>query len=146
MRYISTRGGGEPRDFSDILLEGLTPAGGLFVPDAAPRFSASQLARMRGMGYRDLAFMILSRFISDIPSWDLRPLIDRTYTAAIFGSEEITPVRTLEPGLHIQCLSNGPSLAFKDLALQLVGDLFEYVLAKGGLRLNIVGATSGDTG
>jgi len=146
MRYISTRGGAEPQRFTDILLEGLAPDGGLFVPEAHPRLSAAELAGMRGMGYRDLAFAILSRFMDDIPAADLRALIDRTYTAGVFRSEDVTPVRTLEPGLHLLGLSNGPTLAFKDLAMQLLGGLFEYVLGKRGEDLNILGATSGDTG
>ena len=132
MRYISTRGGGAPQRFTDILLEGLAPDGGLFLPESHPRISAAQLAAMREMGYRDLAFAVLSRFIDDIPPADLRALIDRTYTAAVFRSDEITPVKTLEPGLHVLRLSNGPTLAFKDLAMQLLGGLFEYVLAKRG--------------
>jgi len=146
MRYISTRGGAEPQRFTDILLEGLAPDGGLYVPEQHPRLSAAELAGMRGMGYRDLAFAILSRFMDDIPAAELRALIDRTYTAAVFRSEDVTPVRTLEPGLHLLGLSNGPTLAFKDLAMQLLGGLFEYVLAKRGETLNILGATSGDTG
>lgn len=146
MRYVSTRGGGEPQRFTDILLEGLAPDGGLFLPESHPQISAAQLAAMRDMGYRDLAFAVLSRFIDDIPAADLRALIERTYTAAIFRGGEITPVKTLEPGLHILGLSNGPTLAFKDLAMQLLGGLFEYVLAKRGEELNILGATSGDTG
>ena len=101
---------------------------------------------MRPLGYRDLAFAVLSRFIADIPAADLKALIDRTYTAATFGSDEITPVIALEPGLHLLHVSNGPTLAFKDIALQLLGNLFEYVLAKEAARLNILGATSGDTG
>jgi len=146
MRYISTRGGGTPQRFTDILLEGLAPDGGLFVPESHPRFSGVDLSAMRGMDYRDLAFAVLSRFIDDIPAADLRALIERTYTAAVFRSEDITPVKTLEPGLHILCLSNGPTLAFKDLAMQLLGGLFEYELGRRGESLNILGATSGDTG
>jgi threonine synthase len=146
MRYVSTRGETAPQTFTDILLEGLAPDGGLFVPEAHPRLSQAELAAMRGMGYRDLAFAILSRFMDDIPPADLRALIDRTYTAAIFRSEDVTPLTTLEPGLHILGLSNGPTLAFKDLAMQLLGGLFEYVLGKRGEALNILGATSGDTG
>ena len=146
MRYISTRGGGEPQRFTDILLEGLAPDGGLFVPESYPRVTGAELAAMRGMHYRDLAFALLPRFMDDIPPADLRALIDRTYTPAIFRSEDITPLKTLEPGLHILGLSNGPTLAFKDLAMQLLGGLFEYVLAKRGEELNILGATSGDTG
>ena len=89
---------------------------------------------------------MLSRFITDVPANDLKALIDRTYTKAVFGSEEIAPVTALEPGVHLLNVANGPTLAFKDVALQLLGNLFEYALAKTGGTLNILGATSGDTG
>src|SRR5437870_2649902 len=146
MRYVSTRGGMEPQPFSAILLEGLAPDGGLAVPESYPRFSAAELARLRPLSYRGLAFEILSRYADDIPPADLRAIIDRTYTAATFGSDEITPVTTLEPRLHLLRVANGPTLAFKDIALQLLGRLFEHVLAKDGITLNVLGATSGDTG
>ena len=146
MNYVSTRGGGTPQRFTSILLEGLAPDGGLFVPEAYPVVLLPELKAMRAMTYPQLAFAILSKFADDIPAVDLQKMIDRTYTKAIFGSEAITPLKTLEPGLHILGLSNGPTLAFKDLAMQLIGNLFEYVLAKNGSRLNILGATSGDTG
>jgi threonine synthase len=146
MRYISTRGGMQPRSFREILLEGLATDGGLALPESYPRYTAAELSRLRGLNYRDLAFDILSRFIDDIPAVDLKCLVDKTYTADVFGSDDITPLKTLEPGLHILQLSNGPTLAFKDLALQLIGHLFEYVLAESKGELNILGATSGDTG
>jgi threonine synthase len=146
MRYISTRGGMEPRSFSAILLDALAPDGGLAVPEAYPSFSRADLVRLRPLSYRELAFEVLSRFADDIPRADLKAIIDRTYTAAVFGSESITPVATLEPGLHLLRVSNGPTLAFKDIALQLLGGLFEYELAKRGATLNVLGATSGDTG
>jgi threonine synthase len=146
MRYVSTRGGAKPQSFTDILLEGLAPDGGLFVPGTYPRFAEVELQSMRAMSYPQLAYEILSRFADELPANDLRGLIERTYTARVFGSEDITPVRTLEPGLHLLGLSNGPTLAFKDVAMQLLGQLFEYVLAKRGEQLNILGATSGDTG
>jgi threonine synthase len=146
MLYVSTRGGAKPQPFTAILLEGLAPDGGLYLPEALPRLSAAELAAMRAMGYRDLAFAVLSKFMDDVPAADLRALVDRTYTAKAFGTDEITPLRTLEPGLHILGLSEGPSLAFKDIALQFLGNLFEYVLGKKGERLNVLGATSGDTG
>jgi threonine synthase len=146
MRYISTRGGMEPRTFREILLEGLATDGGLAMPESYPCYEAADLARLRKLNYRDLAFDILSRYIDDIPQADLKRLIDSTYTAAVFGSDDITPLKTLEPGLHILQLSNGPTLAFKDVALQLLGNLFEYVLAENQGELNILGATSGDTG
>lgn len=146
MRYISTRGGMPPRSFREILIEGLATDGGLALPESYPRYSAADLARLRDLNYRDLAFDILSRYFDDIPAADLKRLIDSTYTANVFGSDEITPLKTLEPGLHILQLSNGPTLAFKDVALQLLGNLFEYVLAQNKGELNILGATSGDTG
>ena len=146
MENISTRGGCAPRPFSDTLLGGLAPDGGLFLPAAYPRVSAEDLERWRELAYPDLAFEIIRLFATDIPAADLRRLVAGTYTAEVFGSADITPLRELEPGLHILGLSNGPTLAFKDLALQLLGNLFQYALAKAGEHLNILGATSGDTG
>ena len=153
MKYISTRGLAPQLRFSEILLGGLANDGGLYVPENYPRFSVDELAAMRGMNYRELAFEVLSRLIDDIPHDDLRRLIDKTYTADVYrftNAEEkaadITPLKTLEPGLHVLALSNGPTLAFKDMAMQFLGNLFEYVLDKTHGELNILGATSGDTG
>ena len=146
MRYVSTRGGAKPQPFTEILLEGLAPDGGLFLPERLPRLSAAELAALRGMGYRELAFAVLSKFADDIPAPDLKRLVDATYTKEVFGGDDITPVRTLGENLVLLGLSNGPSLAFKDVALQLLGNLFEYALEKRGARINILGATSGDTG
>jgi threonine synthase len=146
MQNISTRGGCGPVPFSATLLGGLAPDGGLFLPEVYPQVSAQELARWRDLGYAGLAVEILRKFATDIPEEALRSLVHKTYTKEVFGSEDITPVKTLEPGLHILGLSNGPTLAFKDLALQLLGNLFEYALAKTGDELNILGATSGDTG
>ena len=153
MRYISTRAGlgaapseqGQP-GFSDILLEGLAPDGGLYLPTHYPHVDAATLARWRGLGYADLAFEILSLYIDDIPAADLRRLCVATYTERVFGRPEITPLKKLEDGLYLQALSNGPTLAFKDMAMQLLGNLFEYELVRRGEQLNILGATSGDTG
>lgn len=146
MRYISTRGGMPPKSFTKILLGGLAPDGGLTMPETYPKFDSAGLEKLRSLSYQELAFEIFSHFTDDIPSDDLRGIIERTYTAESFQGDEITPLKTLEPGLHILGLSNGPTLAFKDIALQLLGNLFEYVLAKTGEQLNILGATSGDTG
>jgi threonine synthase len=146
MRYVSTRGGMSPAAFTDILLEGLAPDGGLAIPESYPRIDLATLAAWRGLGYRELALEILARYVDDIPRAALKEIVDRTYTAAVFGSDDVTPVRTLEPGLHLLELSNGPTLAFKDLAMQLLGALFEHVLAARGEALNVLGATSGDTG
>ncbi|HEY6353606.1 MAG TPA: threonine synthase [Burkholderiaceae bacterium] len=146
MRYVSTRGDARPRAFRDILLEGLAPDGGLYLPERYPTVDAAALARWRGLSYADLAFEILSLYIDDVPGEDLRALCRKTYARSVFGSDAITPLRELEPGLWIQGLSNGPTLAFKDMAMQLLGALFEYELARRGENLNILGATSGDTG
>jgi threonine synthase len=146
MRYLSTRGDATPRRFCEILLEGLAPDGGLYLPERYPRVDTATLARWRTLPYADLAFEILSLYIDDIPADDLRGLCRRTYTRETFGSEAIVPLRQLEPGVFIEALSNGPTLAFKDMAMQLLGALFEYELARRGEHLNILGATSGDTG
>ncbi|HYN62089.1 MAG TPA: threonine synthase [Rubrivivax sp.] len=147
MRYISTRGdAATPRPFCEILLEGLAPDGGLYLPQRYPQVDAAMLARWRSLSYADLAFEILSLYIDDIPPADLRSLVQRTYTAEVFGDARITPLKPLEEGLFLQALSNGPTLAFKDIAMQLLGQLFEYQLARTGRQLNILGATSGDTG
>ena len=141
MQYVSTRGSAAPKRFSEILLEGLAADGGLYVPESYPRLDLSSL---RPLNYPELACRVLREFIDDVP--ELETLVQRAYSARRFGGEEVTPVRTLEPGLHLLQLSNGPTLAFKDIALQLLGELFESVLQKENQTLNILGATSGDTG
>jgi threonine synthase len=151
VKYISTRAPQAaqqtPRAFCEILLEGLAPDGGLYLPTHYPKIDSATLTRWRALAYHELAFEILSLYIDDIPADDLRALIRKTYRPDVFGgSSAITPLRALEPGLHIQELSNGPTLAFKDMAMQLLGNLFEYELARQGKTLNIFGATSGDTG
>jgi threonine synthase len=146
MRYISTRGGMAPQTFSQILLGGLAPDGGLAIPERIPTVNAAELKYWRALNYRDLAFEIISKFVDDIPRDDLKALIDKSYTKAAFGSDQITPITMLEAGLYILECSNGPTLAFKDIAMQLLGNLFEYALEKNNEELNILGATSGDTG
>lgn len=155
MKYISTRGQSPALSFNDVLLGGLAPDGGLYLPEQYPQFTNDDLIEMRGMNYRDLAFTILSRLVDeeDIPSADLRMIIDKTYTAEVYqftrgnqDAEDITPTVTLGDNLYLLSLSNGPTLAFKDMAMQLLGNLFEYVLNKKGETTNILGATSGDTG
>jgi len=148
MGYVSTRGAWRdaPQPFSTILLEGLAPDGGLALPQSYPRFGAGELAELRELAYPDLAFAVVSRFIDDIPAADLRTLIADTYTAEVFGSADITPLLTLDPDLHLLRVSNGPTLSFKDIALQLLGALFEYTLEREARVLNVIGATSGDTG
>src|SRR5258706_2998966 len=139
MRYVSTRGGAKPQAFTEILLEGLAPDGGLFLPEEFPKFSPADLSAMRGTGYRELAFAILSKFADDIPPGDLKRLVDATYTKKIFGSDDITPVKKLESGVYLLGLSNRPSLAFKDVALQLLCNLFEYALGQLCWRLYVLG-------
>jgi threonine synthase len=153
MRYISTRGNAPALNFSQILLGGLAPDGGLYLPETYPVFSAEELAAMRDMDYRQLAFAIMSRLADDIPAADLKALIDKTYTTEAYSHgrkdsdfSQIAPVRKLEDGLYLLELSNGPTLAFKDMAMQLLGNLFEYALDQAGQEINILGATSGDTG
>src|SRR5688572_24585739 len=123
MHYISTRGRPERRKFCEILLEGLAPDGGLYVLENYPLVDDVMLNRWRGLSYPDLAFEILSLYIDDIPPADLKAICAKTYTSKVFGTDRITPVRTLETGLHVAELSNGPTLAFKDIAMQLLGNL-----------------------
>ena len=146
MKYISTRGATDRKTFGEVLLMGLAPDGGLMLPEHYPQIDRAALDKWRGLAYADLAFEIMRLFATDIPEGDLRAIINHTYTAEAFGNAEITPVRTLSDGLKIQALSNGPTLAFKDMAMQFLGNAFEYVLKREGQTLNIVGATSGDTG
>ena len=153
MRYISTRGHAAPQAFCDILLGGLAPDGGLYLPESYPQISRAELDAWRKLSYADLAHEILSKFITDIPPADLKALVAKTYTAEVYchtrnggDAAQITPLTRLEDGLYTQELSNGPTLAFKDMAMQLLGNLFEYVLEQRGEAINILGATSGDTG
>ena len=153
MKYLSTRGLSPAKSFTEILLGGLAPDGGLYLPEAYPQVTRAELDAWRGLSYADLAFAVMSKFAPDIPAADLKAITQKTYTAAVYGNaradsdtRQIAPLRTLEPGLHILELSNGPTLAFKDMAMQLLGNLFEYALDQHHDELNILGATSGDTG
>ena len=146
MRYQSTRGREPSLAFTEILLGGLAADGGLVVPEHYPRIDEATLARWRTLSYADLAFVLLRLYCDDIPDADLHALVRSTYTEATFGTPEITPLQPLEPGLSLLRLSNGPTLAFKDVAMQLLGALFEYVLERQDRHLNVLGATSGDTG
>jgi threonine synthase len=160
MKYLSTRApandlSGRKR-FCEILLEGLAPDGGLYLPEYYPQVSPTELQRWRHVylerGYAALAFEVFSLYIDDIPAGDLKMICAKTYTETVFGSPQIVPLKRLAeagsttPPLYLQALSNGPTLAFKDMAMQLLGNLFEYELARRGESLNILGATSGDTG
>ncbi|PNK60749.1 threonine synthase [Psychrobacter sp. FDAARGOS_221] len=146
MKYISTRGQTEKMDFSDVLLMGLAPDGGLMLPESYPQIDSATLDKWRDLSYPELAFAIMRLFATDIDEADLKDIIERTYTAEVFGSDDIVPVRQLKDDLYILGLSNGPTLAFKDVAMQFLGNAFEYVLKQKGKRLTIIGATSGDTG
>ena len=146
MKYISTRGATARKQFSEVLLMGLAPDGGLMLPEQYPQIDRATLDQWRTLSYPELAFEVMSLFATDIPADDLRDIINRTYTEEVFGTKAITPVRTLSDSIKIQALSNGPTLAFKDMAMQFLGNAFEYVLNKEGKELNILGATSGDTG
>ena len=146
MRYVSTRGG-EARQFSDVLLEGLAADGGLYVPESYPQVAAADLRAWRAVladeGYAGLAYRVLSLFIEDD---DLRALCEAAYSVENFGSALVAPVSQVDDGLFLAHLSNGPTAAFKDMAMQLLGRLFEHELARRGTTLNVLGATSGDTG
>ncbi|WP_292037739.1 threonine synthase [Massilia sp. UBA6681] len=162
MHYVSTRATSasaarNPQRFSDILLAGLAPDGGLYLPEEYPQVTGEELNAWRTLSYAELAYEILRKFATDIPDADLRALTAKTYTPEVYrnarageAAADITPLRVLEDAaggkLLLQALSNGPTLAFKDMAMQLLGNLFEYALAKNNDELNIFGATSGDTG
>ena len=157
MRYQSTRGNSPQQSFLEILLGGLAPDGGLYLPEQYPKISAAQLDSWRGLSYADLAYEVLSMYCDDIPEAELRALLRKTYTEQVYcngrpqdNAKDITPLHWLgEEGgtcIGLLSLSNGPTLAFKDMAMQLLGNLFEYALKKKGQKLNILGATSGDTG
>jgi threonine synthase len=156
MQYLSTRShaASGTASFSDILLAGLADDGGLYLPQEYPQITPAELDAWRHLSYADLAFELLKKFATDIPEHDLRQLAHQTYRAEVYcnartgqDASQITPFTVLEPGqLLLQGLSNGPTLAFKDMAMQLLGNLFEYTLDKQQAELNILGATSGDTG
>jgi len=143
MKYISTRGNIDPISFKDAVMMGLATDGGLLLPQSIPQISAKTLDAWLPLPYRELAFRIISLFADDIPEDDLSRLINRSYDS--FDNLEITPV-VRENGVYILELFHGPTLAFKDVALQFLGNLFEYLLKERGERMNIIGATSGDTG
>ena len=151
MDYISTRdASAQPRSFTDILLTGLSPDGGLFMPAVYPSITPDLLSEWRELllhdGYAALAAEVLKLYVDDIPEADLEAIARRAYRTPVFADEEIVPVTRLNDQLHIGHLSEGPTAAFKDMAMQLLGELFEYELARRGEEINILGATSGDTG
>ena len=137
MQYVSTRGRAPTLGFSDVLLAGLATDGGLYLPAHYPTITSAELTRWRGLSYADLAAEVIAKFVDDIPQETLLDLCRRTYTQSVYGNGRpdsdtalITPLRWLEPGLGLLELSNGPTLAFKDMAMQLLGALFEHVLER----------------
>jgi len=151
MQYLSTRGHPARQTFSQVLLSGLAEDGGLMLPETLPKITDAELTAWRALPYHALAHAVLSKFIAadDIDSASLAALTKATYTKEVFGTDDITPLRKIDgyaPGMQIEALSNGPTLAFKDMAMQLLGRLFEFELRRRNQTLNILGATSGDTG
>ena len=143
MKYRSTRGQVSGISFKDAVMMGLADDGGLLLPESIPTFDKEELEALAELPYTELAFRVISQFADDIPANDLKDLIDRSY--ASFEHPQVTPVVS-EDGVHILELFHGPTLAFKDVALQLLGNLFEYLLKERNQHMNIIGATSGDTG
>lgn len=146
MKYVSTRGGMDPQLFQDVLLEGLAPDGGLAVPESLPAISADLLESWRTLSYPELAATVLGYFVTDIKTADLQAMTAAAYNSSAFRSEAIVDVRELGDGLSLLAVSEGPTLAFKDIAMQFLGQVFPYVLNARATTLNILGATSGDTG
>ncbi|MGO1852371.1 threonine synthase [Microbacterium gubbeenense] len=145
MQYISTRGGMEPTAFCETLLEGLAPDGGLAVPAELPSVEAATLESWRALDYADLATEVIGLFATDIPRDELERMTHAAYSAENFPNG-LVPLRDIDAGITLVGLSEGPTLAFKDMAMQFLGQVMEYALARRGTTLNIVGATSGDTG
>lgn len=147
MRYISTRGQGGSLSFNDVLLAGLAPDGGLYVPGEYPQLDWDDILRFKDLSYNAIAFEILEMFVGDdIHAINLRRIINQAYNPRLFGSIDITPIQPLAHRFGLLKLSNGPTLAFKDVALQLLANLMDHVLQERDEYLNILGATSGDTG
>tara|TARA_R110002096_G_scaffold435828_1_gene663705 strand:+ start:12040 stop:13428 length:1389 start_codon:yes stop_codon:yes gene_type:complete len=145
VRYISTRGEAPDLNFEDVLLTGLARDGGLYLPQSWPKISFDQIEAMRGQSYQEIAFTVMSPYVCpEIPEDDFKGLIEKAY--ASFRHDAIVPLSQLDSNEWILELFHGPTLAFKDVALQLLGHLFDYVLTKRGEKVTIVGATSGDTG
>ena len=145
MRYLSTRGGMAPAGFGDVLIDGLAPDGGLVVPDSVPVLTAGELADLRSAPYPEVATAVLTRFAPDLDAADLARAVETAYGPDRFDHPDVVSLRPLGDGLVLCGLSHGPTLAFKDMAMQLLAELFDLVLTRGQ-RLTVLGATSGDTG
>lgn len=145
MRYISTRGQAEALNFEEVVLTGMASDGGLYVPETIPRFSAQEIAGMAGQPYSEVAFRVMKPFVGgEIDDATFRRLIDESY--AVFKHDAVTPLVQLDSAHHLLELFHGPTLAFKDVALQLLGRLLDHFLEKRDEKAVIMGATSGDTG
>ncbi len=145
MRYISTRGQAPSLGFEDVLLAGLASDGGLYVPESLPHFSMEQIASWRGLSYAELAFNVMYPFVEEaIPADEFRTMLQETY--AVFAHKAVAPLTQIDTNEWVMELFHGPTLAFKDFALQLLGRLLDYVLEKRQEHVVILGATSGDTG
>jgi threonine synthase len=145
LKYVSTRGEAKTASFNEALIEGLARDGGLYVPESWPQLSREEIAGFKGKSYAEIALRVIAPFVgSDIPERDLKRMIDEAY--AIFTHKDVTPLHKLSSGEHVLELFHGPTLAFKDVAMQLISRLMDYVLAAKNERCTIVGATSGDTG
>lgn len=146
-RYISTRGPGTPQTFEQALLSGMAPDGGLYIPDTWPTLDRQMITTMHGLAYSEIAFQVIRPFVGDsIPAADLKSLLDDAYHGGGFHHPAVAPLVQVGPNAWLLELFHGPTLSFKDYALQLLGRLFDYVLERKGTRMTIVGATSGDTG
>lgn len=150
MRYISTRGQAPALNFEDVLLAGLASDGGLYVPENLPRFTVEEIASWADLPYHELAFRVMRPFVAgSIADADFRKILEETYSSSeqgVFAHKAVAPLRQLDTNEWVLELFHGPTLAFKDFALQLLGRLLDHVLAKRNERVVIMGATSGDTG
>ena len=145
MKYISTRGGGQSKSFEEVILTGLAPDGGLYVPAQFPHFSRQEIASWSSLSYQELALKIISPFVDGaIPEHDLEKIIVKSYST--FRHDDIAPLVKTGDNEWILELFHGPTLAFKDFALQFLGNLLDYTLEKRQQKVVIMGATSGDTG
>lgn len=147
MKYISTRGGDSANGFREVIMKGLAADGGLFVPETYPIFSEEKIASFHGMSYANLAYEIIAPYVGDdIAEADLHKILRETYSTDVFRDVQVAPLVDLGYDQHVLELFHGPTLAFKDFALQLLGRFFNHFLAKTDHKINIIGATSGDTG
>lgn len=145
MKYISTRGEATPLSFEDVVLTGLAPDGGLYVPEQLPKFSQEEIASWAGLSYQELAFKVIAPFVAgEVPDADLKKIIDDSYST--FRHDAIAPLVQTAHNEWILELFQGPTLAFKDFALQFLGNLLDYILKKRDQKVVVMGATSGDTG